>query len=149
MTVALPGTEIAARLEAQFPGSVTESSQDSIIVKSELLLPVASYLKNTHGLDFDYLVSITAVDYGDYFELVYHLTSIQHNHSLVLKTRCYGRDKPAVASVVSLWKGADLQEREIYDLLGSRFEGHPNMQRIVLWDGFPGYPLRKDFYEWP
>jgi len=145
MTLALPGKEIATRLEEQFPGSVIGSTADSLLVKAESLLPVATYLKTTPGLDFDYLTSITAVDYYDYFELVYQLTSLQHNHSLVIKTRCYGRDNPTLPSVVSLWRGADFQEREIYDLMGIGFDGHPNLKRIVLWEGFEGYPLRKDY----
>jgi len=113
MTVALSGKEIATKLEEQFPGSIVESSQESLVVNSEFLLPVATFLKDTAGLDFDYLTSITAVDYYDYFEVVYQLTSIEHNHSLIVKTRCYGRDNPTIPSVVSLWRGADFQEREI------------------------------------
>jgi len=145
MTLALPGKEIATRLEEQFPGSVIESTADSLLVKAESLLPVATYLKTTPGLDFDYLTSITAVDYYDYFEVVYQLTSIEHNHSLVVKARCYGRENLALPSVVSLWRAADFQEREIYDLMGIGFDGHPNLKRIVLWEGFEGYPLRKDY----
>ncbi len=145
MTVALSGKEMAGKLEAQFPASIIESSRASLIVKSEFLLRIAWYFKATPGFDFDYLSSITAVDYGNYFELVYHLVSLEHNHSLVLKTRCYERDEPVVPSLVSLWQGADFQEREIYDLMGIRFDGHPNMKRIFLWDGFQGHPLRKDY----
>jgi len=145
MTVALSGREIATRLEEQFLGSIIESSQNSLLVKGESLLEVATFLKATPGLDFDYLSSITAVDYYDYFEVVYQLTSIKHNHSLVVKTRCYGRDNPIVPSVVSLWRGADFQEREIYDLMGISFEGHPNLKRIFLWEGFQGHPLRRDY----
>jgi len=148
MTVALSGGEIAARLEERFPGSVVESGQDSLLVKSESLRVVAGFLKTAPGLEFDYLTAITGVDYYDYFEVVYQLTSIRHNHSLVVKARCYGRENPALPSVVSLWQGADFQEREIYDLMGIRFEGHPNLKRIVLWDGFTGYPLRKDYLQW-
>jgi NADH-quinone oxidoreductase subunit C len=145
MTLALSGQEIATRLEEQFPGSVIESSADSLLVKAESLLSLVSYLKTAPGLDFDYLTAITAVDYIDCFEVVYQLTSLQHNHSLVIKTRCYDRDNPTLPSVVSLWRGADFQEREIYDLFGISFEGHPNLKRIVLWEGFEGHPLRKDF----
>jgi len=63
----------------------------------------------------------------------------------VVKTRCYDRENPTVSSVVGLWQGADFQEREIYDLLGIKFDGHPNMKRIFLWEGFQGHPLRKDY----
>jgi len=145
MTLALSGKEIAKQIEKKFPGSVAESTADSLLVKAESLLEIAGYLKETPGLDFDYLTAITAVDYIDCFEVVYQLTSLEHNHSLVLKSRCYNRDNPTLPSVVSLWRGADFQEREIYDLFGISFEGHPNLKRIVLWDGFQGHPLRKDF----
>ena len=145
MTVALSGEEIASQIEEHFPGSIAESSQQSLVVDKEFLLAAATYLKTTPGLDFDYLTSITAVDYYDYFEVIYQLTSLQHNHSLVVKTRCYRRDNPTLPSVVGLWRGADFQEREIYDLMGISFEGHPNLKRIFLWEGFKGHPLRKDY----
>jgi len=145
MTAALSGNEIATRLQKQFPGSIVESGPNSLLVKSESLLEIATFLKTTPGLDFNYLAAITAVDYYDYFEVIYQLTSLEHNHSLVVKTRCYRRDNPSLPSVVSLWRGADFQEREIYDLMGISFDGHPNLKRIVLWEGFAGHPLRKDY----
>jgi NADH-quinone oxidoreductase subunit C len=145
MTVALSGKEIASQIEEKFPGSIEESSQDSLVVRSDLLLPVATFLKDDEGLKFDYLNYITAVDYFSYFEVIYQLTSMEHNHTVIIKTRCYRREKPAVPSVIGLWQGADFQEREIYDLMGISFEGHPNMKRIFLWEGFPGHPLRKDY----
>ena len=73
------------------------------------------------------------------------LNSLEHNHSLVLKARCHDREDPALPSVVGLWQGADFQEREIYDLMGIRFEGRQNLKRIFLWEGFQGHPLRKDY----
>jgi len=145
MTVALSGDEVAGKLKKKFPGSIVESGADSLLVKSESLLEIAAFLKTAPGLEFDYLDFITSVDYLDYFEVVYQLISIKHNHSLVLKSRCYERENPALPSVVSLWRGADFQEREIYDLMGISFEGHPDLKRIFLWEGFPGHPLRKDF----
>jgi NADH-quinone oxidoreductase subunit C len=77
--------------------------------------------------------------------VVYQLTSLQHNHSIVIKTRCYGRENPSVPSIVDLYSTANVQEREIYDLMGIQFEGHPNMTRMFLWEGFEGYPQRKDY----
>jgi len=145
MTVALSGKDLARQIEERFPKSIIESSPESLVVDKEFLLSLATYLKTTPGLDFDYLIAITAVDYYDYFEVIYQLTSLQHNHSLVVKTRCYGRDNPTLPSVVSLWRGADFQEREIYDLMGISFDGHPNLKRIFLWEGFQGHPLRKDY----
>jgi NADH-quinone oxidoreductase subunit C len=145
MTVALSSREIASQLSSKFPGAIEAAGNDSVLVKSDSLVQVAAYLKDTDGLKFAYLNYITAVDYYSYFEVVYQLTSLEHNRSVILKTRCYGRDNPSVPSVTSLWQGADFQEREIYDLFGIKFEGHPNLKRIFLWDGFPGYPLRKDW----
>ncbi len=145
MTVALSGKEIASQIEEKFPGSVEESSQDSLVVKSDSLLPAATFLKDSESLKFDYLNYITAVDYYSYFEVVYQLTSLEHNHSIVIKTRCYTRENPTVPSVVGLWQGANSQEREIYDLMGISFEKHPNLKRIFLWEGFEGHPLRKDY----
>jgi NADH-quinone oxidoreductase subunit C len=145
MTLALPVKDIAQRLEERFTGAVTEVTGNAVIVSSETLFQVAEYLKNSPDFDCDYLTHITAVDYFDYFEIIYQLTSLNNNHTLLLKTRCYDRDKPVVPSVVGLWRGADFQEREIYDLMGIGFEGHPNLKRIVMWDGFDGHPLRKDY----
>ena len=145
MTVALSGKEIAARLGQLFPASITESDRDYIFVKPEALTKIIAFLKITPEFDFDFLNSITAVDYFDYFEVVYHLTSMKHNQSLVVKTRVYGRDNLVVPSIVNIYQGADFQEREVYDLMGIKFEGHPHMKRIVLWDGFEGHPLRKDY----
>ena len=145
MTVALSGKEIASQIEEKLPGSIVESTPDYLVVNSDSLLAVAAFLKDTPGLDFNYLNYVTAIDYYDHFEVVYMLSSLEHNHSLVMKTRCYDRQNPVLPSVVGLWQGADFQEREIYDLMGIRFEGHPNMKRIFLWEGFQGHPLRKDF----
>jgi NADH-quinone oxidoreductase subunit C len=145
MTVALSAKEVAAKLEQQFPDSIIESNKDSLLVKSETLLDLVSFLKTTPEFEFDFLNTITAVDYLDYFEVVYHLTSMEHNHSLVVKTHCYGRENLVIPSIVSLYEGANVQEREIYDLMGISFESHPNMKRIFLWDGFDGHPLRKDY----
>ena len=145
MTVSLSGKEVALKIEGKFPGSLVESSQENLVVKSDQLPDVARFLKETDGLDFDYLNFVTAVDYYDHFEVVYLLSSLEHNHSLTIKIRCYDRENAVLPSVVGLWQGADSQEREIYDLFGIKFEGHPNMKRIFLWEGFEGHPLRKDF----
>lgn len=145
MTIPLSGQEVANKITEHFPEAVSEASDQAVLVQKDNLFEVIEYLKSSPELEFDYLNYIAAVDYYDYFELVYQLTSREHNHSLVLKTRCYDRDKPIVPSVVSLWRGVDFQEREIYDLMGISFEGHPNLKRILLWEGFEGYPLRKDY----
>ncbi len=145
MTVALSAREIASQLSVKFPGASEEIGNNSVLVKSDFLLPVAEYLKTGAGLEFDYLNYITAVDYYSYFEVVYQMTSLKYNRSVIIRTRCYSRDNPTLPSVIGLWQGADLQEREIYDLMGITFAGHPNLKRIFLWEGFNGHPLRKDW----
>ena len=145
MTRSLGGAELVRRIEARFPGKVHRSNETDVFVDSEVVADLGLFLRDDPDLRLDYLVSVTSVDYIDYFEVVYRLTSITHNHSAVLKTRAYGREEPVVPSVTSVWKGAELQEREVYDLMGVRFEGHPNMKRIMMWEGFEGHPLRKDF----
>jgi len=145
MTRPLIGQEVAEKIGEQLPGVVVEYSETSVLVNSESVFDVCSLLNQTAGFDFDYLTNLTGVDYLDYFEVVYHLTSMKHNHSVVLKTRCYDRESPTVPSVTPIWAGADFQEREVYDLLGITFQGHYNMKRIFLWEGFQGHPLRRDF----
>ena len=145
MTTSLKAPEIGKQLQAHYAGAVIEATDTAVMVDGKSLLNVMAYLKKTAGLDFDYMTTITAVDYFQYFEVIYNLVSMVHNHSLIIKTRVYGRENPSLPSVVSLWRSADHQEREIYDLMGITFEGHPNMKRIVLWPEFKGHPQRKDY----
>jgi len=145
VTTALNGEQVASRINRVSPGAVVAADQTSVVVTGESLLKAAEFLKNTRGLDFDYLADLAGVDYTDYFEVVYRLVSLKHNHSLVLKTRCYDREKPIVPSVNGLWRAADFPERETYVLLGIVFRGHPNLKRLLLWEGFEGYPLRRDY----
>lgn len=145
MTTYLSPKGVSETIAAEFSGAIAEVTSSAIVLKSESLFKVAEYLKNSPQFSFDYLNYLTAVDYYDYFEVVYQISSLGHNHSLVLKVRCYDREKPTVPSVVKVWRGADFQERETYDLMGVVFEGHPNLRRIALWEGYQGHPLRKDF----
>ena len=145
MTRAHSGEDAARRINESIPGAAVENTQTDVWVLPEHVLSVARLLKDDPAFDFSFLNALTAVDYVEYFEMVYHLLSLRRNTSLVVKSRVYGRDEPAINSVFDVWKGADLQEREVWDLMGIHFEGHPNMKRILLWEGFPGHPLRKDF----
>ena len=145
MTVAINCEEIGKKLQEVFPGSVVSTGKADILVDANMLQQVAGFLKSTAGLDFDYLTFLTAVDYLEYMEIVYRLVSLNHNQSLILKTRCYSRENPVVPSVVSLWRAAYYQEREIFDLFGIKFDGHPDMRRLLLWEGFVGHPLRRDY----
>ena len=145
MTTALNAEQVARKINKAFPGVVVAADKAAVVVTSESLFKVAEFLKNAPGLDFDYLGDLVGVDYTDYFEVVYRLVSVTHNHSLVLKTRCYDREKPVVPSITSLWRAAYFPERETYDLLGIIFEGHPDLKRLLLWEGFEGHPLRRDY----
>ncbi|MDD5189695.1 MAG: NADH-quinone oxidoreductase subunit C [Dehalococcoidales bacterium] len=146
MTTALVAQDIANQLNANYPGVNTEVNNNAVIIDSKSLLSLMTYLKITPGLDFNYLTTITAIDYYQQFEVVYLLVSMEHNQSLTVKTRC-NREDPVLPSVTSLWRSADLQEREIYDLMGITFEGHPNMKRLVLWPEFQGHPQRRDYLQ--
>ena len=145
MTKAYGGRELGEKIAARLPGAVTDSDEKDVYIARERVLDVCLFLRDDTDLAFNYLVSLTSVDYIDYFEVVYRLVSIKHNHSAVLKSQAFEREEPTLPSVVSVWKGADFQEREVYDLMGLRFEGHPNLKRIMLWEGFEGHPLRRDF----
>jgi NADH-quinone oxidoreductase subunit C len=145
VTVAVNGEELAKALNELFPGAVVSGDRNNLLIESKHLLQVAGHLKKAPGMEFDYLTFVTAVDYLDYFEIVYRLVSLKNNQSLMLKTRCYTRDNPAVPSVVEVWRAAYYQEREIFDLLGIKFDGHPDMRRLLLWEGFIGHPLRRDY----
>jgi NADH-quinone oxidoreductase subunit C len=97
--------------------------------------------------DYEMLTDIAGVDnYGEHprFEVVYHLYSFKKNERLRLKVKV-PEDDMIVDSVVSVWKTADWHEREAFDMFGIRFRGHPNLKRILMWDGYPYFPLRKDF----
>ena len=145
MTKVLTGYEMAEAIESGVNGSVIKSDNSDVWVEPHTILEVCKILKNPTGLDFSYLLSISAVDYIENFELVYHLISMRNNYSGIVKLSCSGRLEPSVPSVIEVWQGADLQEREIWDLMGIKFEGHPNLKRILLWEGFEGHPLRKDY----
>jgi NADH-quinone oxidoreductase subunit C len=144
MTTILSPQEVSGKLAPQFPEASIAATEQGVLVKADSLFKVAEHIKNSPEFAFDYLNFVTAVDYYDYFEVLYKLTSLKHNHSVVLKVRV-DRNAPKVPSVYNLWRGADLQERETYDLMGIVFEGHPNLKRIALWEGFQGHPLRKDY----
>ncbi len=128
------------------PGAVLESTKNGLVVAPDKLIDLATYLRDQQG--YDYLSMVTSVDWPQYFEVVYYLYGVaQPKDALVLKVRLPDKSNPTVPSLISVWPGADLQEREVYDMMGIRFDGHPNLRRILLWDGFAGWPLRKDYKE--
>jgi len=141
---------IVGLLIGKFPDSVSTVEEKinwpAVRVKLGALKQVGRFLKETPDLAFDYLTCISGVDLKDRsprFDLVYHLVSIKHKHTLVLKV-AVGEDEKA-PSVTCLWKGADWNEREVFDLLGVSFRDHPDLRRILMPDEWKGYPLRKDY----
>lgn len=124
--------------------SVAEGSlQPTIIVSREDLLEIMKGLKNGE-LNFKLLVDLTAVDYEEHMEIVYHLMNLDNSELLRIKTKVK-RENPEVDSLSELFKAAVVQEREAYDMLGIKFVGHPNLERILCPEDFEGHPLRKDF----
>ena len=135
------------------PGAVLDADEFGIIVDRNKLIDFTLHLRNNEG--FDYLSSLTATDYlgfegrtaADRFEVVYHLFDTKKGgEGIVLKVRLAEND-PQLPSLVLVYPGADLQEREVYDLYGIIFNGHPRLRRIFLWEGFDGHPMRKDWKE--
>ena len=142
---ALTGEELAERLNQEIPGSVERWEKDTVWVQPPGVADAALFLRDDDSLDFQFLNSISAIDFIEHFDVVYHLTSLRQQHTGVIKTTVHGRDSLSLPSVYHVWRGADFQEREVWDLMGIHFEGHPNMKRIMLWEGFEGHPLRKDY----
>lgn len=140
---------VKSDLEVHFQGKLVPDEREGFegfIVSPDNLLEVMTALRDEYS--YDYLSSVTGVDYlpDDRMEVVYHLYRSTGGSGLVIKTQT-PRNNAVVPSLVSIYPGADFQEREAWDLLGIRFEGHPDLRRILMWEGFEGHPLRKDWQE--
>jgi NADH-quinone oxidoreductase subunit B/C/D len=143
--------ELAASINQALSGDqAVTPEKDTLVVAPEHLLAFAKHVRDELG--YDLLSNVTGVDYlgreGERFEVVYHAYSTNQpdKQILVFKARA-SEEKPELPSLYDVWKTCYLQEREIYDLYGINFAGHPNMKRILLWDGFYGHPMRKDYEE--
>jgi NADH-quinone oxidoreductase subunit C len=142
--------ELAHRLTAKFGDLISEPVEfrgeiTLKLVAAERVAEVCAHAKRELG--FDYLVDISSVDnYGEEprFTIVYHLYGYGHQRHLRLKTEVSG-EKSELPTVTGVWRTADWHEREIYDMMGVRFRGHPDLRRILMWEGYPYFPLRKDF----
>ena len=143
------GNKLAEEISNHISNSVESSDDQSVHISTKKIYEVLKFLKETSGFSFDLLSSITAVDYIDHFEVVYQLKSLITLSKATLKVKLgFGREEqPEIESVYSLWKGADFQEREVFDLMGIHFTNHPNLKRILLWDGFPGHPKKGFCYK--
>ena len=146
------------RVQEQFPQEVIEThafrGDETLIIRPGALRAVAKFLKETAELDFNFLMDLSAVDYLNFgegkirkesrFEVVYHFLSLKHNHRLRLKVPVDEKN-PEVDTLCDLWPSANWYEREVWDMFGIRFKGHPNLKRILMYEEFQGHALRKDY----
>ncbi len=137
---------ICARFPEGVECAVDSSGSPVFYVAPAAIVEVGAFLSEDAALKFDYLMSLTAVDWPDRFETVYHLYSIAYKHYVTLKVKV-GKADPTLPSVYPVWKAADWQEREVYDMFGISFVGHPDLRRILLEPEWEGFPLRKDYVE--
>ena len=142
----------AEKIQAKFPEAFVSSKEWrgdlAVTVKKEAIVPVCRTLHDDPEMDFDYIVHVSSVDYPEdeaRFEVVYEFYSIRRRQRIRIKARVT-EDDCAIDSVTGIWKGADFMEREVFDMMGIRFNNHPDHRRILLPDEYDeGYPLRKDF----
>jgi NADH-quinone oxidoreductase subunit C len=152
----MDGGLILNRLGERFGAAIVETrdyrGDHTAILERAVLLDALVFAKTERDLAFDVLMDLTAVDYlrfpgredGPRFEIVYHLYSLPFNHRLRLKVRVE-EDDAVVPSAVSVWPIANWFEREVWDMFGIRFEGHPDLRRLLMYEEFEGHPLRKDY----
>lgn len=144
---------VVETLRAKFGDAILDSlsfrGQLSVWIRRDALLDALRFVRDDRNLLCDMLSDVTSVDYLEHrgpdearYELIHNLYSLAFNRRLLLKTPV--RENETVPSAVSLWRSADFMEREVYDLMGLVFDGHPNLQRILTPDGWLGHPLRKD-----
>jgi NADH-quinone oxidoreductase subunit C len=143
-------TDLAKQLQARYPGLLSDPVEfrgeiTMVLADSEQVASVCETARKDFG--FDYLVDLTGTDnYGSdpRFTIIYHLYGYSHLQSLRLKTSV-SEERPELPTVSNVWATANWHEREAYDMVGVRFRGHPDMRRILMWEGYPHFPLRKDF----
>lgn len=147
----LENNPTVAKIRALHPAAISEliffRGELTLVVRREFLRPVAELLAADSDLAFTYLSDVTGVDrfpIEPRFELNYHLLSMSRRDTLRLRVRLPGED-PVIETVVPVWPTANWHEREIFDLFGMRFEGHPDLRRMLMPDDWEGYPLRKDY----
>lgn len=143
--------KILAALQAKFANRILEThafrGDETALIDRKDIREVAKFLKDDPAMDFNFLMDLTAVDYPKdeaRFEIVYHFYSLKHNHRIRIKARV-AEDDPTIDSLCDLWPSANWYEREVWDMFGVKFNNHPNLKRILMYEGFVGHPLRKDY----
>jgi NADH-quinone oxidoreductase subunit C len=147
--------QIAKTIEEKFPGQVlsttTHAGQVGVSIKKDLIKDICLFLRDEPSLKMNHLSDLTAVDFSRYpgdtgprFEVVYNMISNVHHHRIRLKVRVPEED-PRIDSVSSIWQTANWHERETFDLMGIKFNGHPDLRRILLPEEWEGHPLRKEY----
>ena len=146
--------EIQSAIEAAIPGAGVEivlnpgpSGQTSLRLKPESALAVAKFLRDDEELKLDFLSNVTGVDWPESLEAVYHLYSVEKKHGpVIIRMHTVNRtDQVELPSLTPIWRSAEFQEREIFDLYGIIFTGHPDLRRLLMWEGFKDHPMRRDY----
>ncbi len=145
----MPDTEATTVLKARFPSATDRASADhpALAIPAADIPAALKCLRDEFA--FDMLSDLTAVDWSSAasprFTIVYHLLSTTRHDYIRVTADCPSDAEPSVPSVTSLWPGANWHEREVFDMFGIGFAGHPDLRRILMWDGYPHHPLRKEF----
>ena len=142
-------TKLREKFAAELIECHSFRGDDTALIQPDALVPIATFLKTDPELDYDYLMDLSAVDCLQLekphrFEVIYHLFSLSKKHRVRIKVPALSRN-PEVDSVVPLWPIANWFEREVWDMFGVKFRGHPGLKRILLYEEFEGHPLRRDY----
>lgn len=143
----------AEKLKEKFPSEILSieerQNETAVLIKKERALEILQFLRDDPDCRFEFLMDLCGVDRSKLgelirFEVVYHLYSLTHNHRIRIRAKVpEGED--SIDSVIGLWKSADWFERECWEMFGIEFVGHPHLKHLLLFEGFEGYPLRKDY----
>ena len=138
--------EIISALTEALPGIEADASTEwpTVTLPSDQWPSLARTLREREDMWFDYLFCLTCVDWKTHLTMVYHLSSTTHRHTIVVKVKL-DRETPVIQTVSDIWRTAEFHEREVFELFGVNFTGHPDLRKLILPDDWTGYPLRKDY----
>jgi NADH-quinone oxidoreductase subunit C len=141
--------EIKQSVSAVFPVVTYDETGEflNILIDSKDFRPLIKTLRKNKEYDFDFLFCLTCIDWKTHLMMVYHLLSKKHKHAIVVKAKIADVNTPEIETVSDIWKTAIFHEREVYDLFGVTFLNHPDMRRILLDEGWDGFPLRKNYVD--